>query len=516
MATEVDAPARDGAQSVPSEPRGDDEGTRGRRPVAALLLPIVLLLVAGTLRFTALGYPQRTFFDEVYYAHDADQYLSRGVEEGFVVHPPVGKWLIATGLALLGERDEDGALLPIQDDDDALLPVAQDALAWRLLSAVAGTLTVLVVYLAGLRLFRRRGIAALAALLVTVDGLAFTMSRLAMLDVFLALFVVTGFWLLLIDRDRQWTGVDAAAALVASGGAVPRRPHPYRWLAGLAFGLALSSKWSAILALGAAGLFVLISELAWRRAVFGRVTADLGRLVASGLLTLVLVPALVYMASYTGWFVNFPDTRPGQDRCAEEQCDLNPAQVIDAWWGEQREIARFHRSLEAEHPYRASPVTWILMQRPVAYYFESCDDPANPPENGCVVEQGNVEEILGIGNPILWWLALPTYLVAAYFALWRRDWRAGAILGFLLAQTLPWFLTNRPIFLFYMTPVVPFLCLSVAYACGHAARTRGWRWLPAVVLVACVLSFWFFWPVLTGTEIPRSSWNLRMWMPSWV
>ena len=56
-------------------------------------------------------------------------------------------------------------------------------------SAVAGTLLVLFTYYIGLRLFRRRGVAALGAFFVAIDGLALTMSRIAMLDIFLAMFV---------------------------------------------------------------------------------------------------------------------------------------------------------------------------------------------------------------------------------------------------------------------------------------------------------------------------------------
>jgi dolichyl-phosphate-mannose--protein O-mannosyl transferase len=517
MATDLETAATDDAPSVPAprSPRAD--GDPPRRSRAALLLPVVLLLVAGTVRFTGLGHPQRTYFDEVYYAHDAEQYLTRGVEEGFVVHPPVGKWLIAAGIALLGDVDDRGRPLPIQDDDEELLPVAQDAASWRFASAVAGTLNVLVLYLAGVRLFRRRGIAALGALLLAVDGLAFTMSRIAMLDVFLSLFITTGFWLLLVDRDQQWAGTRTAAAVVAGGGALPRRPHPYRWLAGVAFGLALGTKWSALLAIAAAGVFVLVSELTWRQELTGRALVRPLRIVASGLATLVAVPLLVYVLSYAGWFASYEGTRPGAEDCPGGDCaGVSVVEMGRGWLDEQEAIARFHGSLQAEHPYRASPWTWFLMTRPVAYYFESCDDPANPPANGCVTAQGNVEEILGIGNPLVWWLALLAHPVLIYFAVWRRDWRAGAILGFLLAQTLPWFVAVRPIFLFYMTPAVPFLCLSLAYACGRAATRESTRWVPAVVAIATVAAFLFFLPVLTGAEIPRASWDLRIWIPSWV
>jgi dolichyl-phosphate-mannose-protein mannosyltransferase len=39
-------------------------------------------------------------------------------------------------------------------------------------------------------------------------------------------------------------------------------------------------------------------------------------------------------------------------------------------------MGEVHSGLDAEHPYRASAVTWPLLGRPMAYYYESCPDDA--------------------------------------------------------------------------------------------------------------------------------------------
>ena len=497
MAGDEAPPAAATPASPPSPPSRPGAGR-----LFAVGLPVLLVLVAGSLRFAGLGHPERIYFDETYYAEDAQAYLLRGVESDlsvdppvpdFAVHPPVGKWSIALGIAAFG----------------------YDAFGWRAGAAAAGTLTVLMVYLVGLRLFRRRGIAALAALLVTVDGLAFTMSRIAMLDVFLMLFVTTGFWLLLIDRDRQWAGVEELGAGRDPGEdgeapppRLPTRPHPYRYLAGVAFGLALGTKWSALTAIGAAGLFVLVSELAWRRRLTGRLLHRPWPIVTSGVASLVLVPLVIYVASYAGWFANFENTR----KAAE---GVSAVEIGSEWLEEQREIAVFHRDLDAEHQYRASPLTWFLMTRPVAYYWEACDGPPAEGEEPCEVGEGNVAEIIGFGNPLIWWMALLAYPIVGYFAV-RRDWRALAILAFLVLQALPWHLSTRPVFLFYITPAVPFLCLSLAYAAWRALDERALRWVPAAVATVAVVAFLFFFPVLIGEEISRGAWDLRIWIPTWV
>jgi dolichyl-phosphate-mannose-protein mannosyltransferase len=472
---------------------------------AAWVVPLALLLVAAGLRFYRLGEPDRIYFDEVYYTQDGADLLDRGVEEGFVVHPPVGKWVIAAGIATLG----DG-------------PVG-----WRAGMAVAGSLTVVMTYLVGLRLFRRRGLAALAAFLVTVDGLAFTMSRIAMLDALLALFVLTAFWLLLLDRDEQWSQVPPADTAEAGSPPeepppLPRRPHRFRWLAGAVLGLAIATKWSGVLAIGGAGLLVLGSELAFRRRVTGRWMTAWPRLVTSVLLTLVAVPALVYVLSYAGWFANHELTRPGSQRCTDPTaaCVVPLPTMVADWAEEQRQIAAFHGDLTATHRYRAPARSWPLLQRPVAYFYESCTERARQEQalagEECAVADDHVAEILGLGNPALWWLALLAYPFLAWAAVVRRSWAAGAIGVFLLAQYLPWLLASRPLFLFYMTPVVPFMALGLACAAGAVSRHPLTRWIPAAVAVLALAAFAFWYPVLSGVELPEGAWRARMWLDTWI
>ncbi|MDQ3537705.1 MAG: phospholipid carrier-dependent glycosyltransferase [Actinomycetota bacterium] len=487
MAVDTSAPPAGSAAA-------SDGGTpdlRGRLR-ARVVLPMMLLLVAAVLRLWNLGYPERTYFDEIYYAKQAQQLLEHGVETDFVVHPPVGKWLLAGGMALFGNN----------------------SFGWRFAAAVAGCMTVLATYLIGLRLFRRRGVAALAAFLLCLDGLAFTISRIAMLDAFLGLFVTAGVWLLLIDRDTRWAGIDRFAAADPDR-PLPPRPHHWRWLAGVAFGLALATKWSALLAIGAAGLFVIASELLWRRQLTGTPWRGSSRVLTSVGLTLVVVPVVIYLGSYASWFANFADTRPGRELCPEGVCAVAAPQMLAQWWGEQNEIRVFHQDLEAVHAYRSAPWTWLYLERPVSYYYESCDD-KKLAKDECVTTQGNVEEILGLGNPAVWWLALASLPVLGWLAARRRDWRAATVLLFLLLQYLPWFVVPRPNFLFYMVPAVPFLCLGLAYALWRLGRRQLLRWMPAVAVTLVVAAFLFWYPIWVGIELAQPTWQLRMWFPSWI
>ncbi|MBW3657604.1 MAG: phospholipid carrier-dependent glycosyltransferase [Actinobacteria bacterium] len=429
-----------------------------RSRLLRVLVPAVLTGVAGVLLFFRLDEPARIIFDETYYVGDARQYLQQAVEFEFAVHPPVGKWLIAAGIALFGD----------------------DPVGWRAVGAFLGSLSVLLTYLIGLRLFRRMGFAALAALLLALDGLWIVQARTSMLDIHLAFFVVLGAWLLLVDRDRSGLHDEPPPSLDHEDRRLPKRSHTLRVLAGVAFGLALATKWSGLLPLGAAVVLALGWELTWRRRWTGRATTGAARAVAGVLVALVLVPVGVYALSYVPWLVNYEHSYEGAKECREEgviqdPCDVSPVGRLAGLWRFQRSILRFHLTLEAEHTYRAPAYTWPVMARPVVYYYETCSEEraAGTPtrdEDGelvepkpCVVERDESAEIIAVGNPALWWgflLGLP--LLGAGVA--RRDGCALVIAAFWGSQFLPWLIVSRPAFFFYMVPVVPFLALGLAYA----------------------------------------------------
>jgi dolichyl-phosphate-mannose-protein mannosyltransferase len=468
----------------------------------AVLLILAVTLAAGALRLWRLGEPPRKVFDEVYYASDGCLYAGHpfrecGLEddgERSWVHPPLGKALIALGIDGFGNR----------------------ALGWRVAAAVAGTATVALIGILAYLLFRRAVWAGMASLLLATESLHFVQSRISMLDVFLAFFVVLGFVLLVADRrraeppyrdvrqqqgrvplDEDWDEDAEVSTAPARLGGV----RPLRLLAGGAFGGAMAVKWSGALALVAAlilsGAWAVSSLRAGREA--GASADRLRRAfwadTAGLVLGLVIVPAVVYLAAWLPWLSDHGWSLP-------------------EWWRHHLAMGHYHLGLDTVdergqpiHPYMSRAWTWFLLLRPVAYYWQG--DPR------CCAE------ILGIGNPLLFWGAL---VVIPYLALawWRRrDWRAGAALAPILAQYLPWLAVTRPLFLFYLTPVTPFLALGTAYVLRDlVAAAVGRRWVAvsaaAAVVVISVGVFAFFWPVLTGDHLAKGAWDRRIWLDGWV
>ena len=183
-----------------------------RRPSPRLILGLTLL-IAALFRFWNLGSPDKLVFDEIYYVDGANDYLNHGVEQTdgapeFVVHPPVGKWLIAIGIQILGDNPA----------------------GWRFSAALFGTLSILLIYFVALRLFRSELLALISAGLMSIDGLHLVMSRTALLDIFLMFFLLAAFLALLYERHIS---------------------------AALLLGLALGTKWSAVYFIAALVIYLV-------------------------------------------------------------------------------------------------------------------------------------------------------------------------------------------------------------------------------------------------------------------
>jgi dolichyl-phosphate-mannose--protein O-mannosyl transferase len=410
-----------------------------------------LVVVALTLRTWGLGFPEDLVFDEHYYAFDAYAYLGGTPDLGLPTdpvkipyeatweHPPLGKILIAFG---------EG-------------PLGFGSLGWRLPSAIAGTVGVVVVFLLGLQLFERSGTAAAAAALTSLDGLHIVQSRTAMLDIFATTFITLG--------------VLFAVADLRSG----RRAWSTR--AGLALGSAIACKWSMLAFVPLVAGLVIVAER--RRAEAGRI-AVLRLLVA-----LVVAPSAVYLGSYLQfWLAHGPDLRAFATLHARMFQRLHEGNLV---------------GLEDTHfvpPFASRAWRWPLLQSPIRYY------------PGLDVSAPR-REILAFGNPILWWSFVGS--APATLVLWARDRRfdRGIVLGGYACAWLPWFLVGRPTYSYYLVAGVPFMSLALAGLAGDLDRRLRGAVTPLLVLAVAVataafLPYWIAAPLAPWRE------HLR-WLDQW-
>ncbi len=236
------------------------------------------MLVGGLLRFWHVGSPHQLVFDETYYVKQGwsmtqfwfemkvdpllletkqvDQHFTAndpfvcGTEGDFVVHPPVGKWLIGWGEVPFGILNSFG---------------------WRFAVALAGTISIFMLGRIARRLFRSDLLGTVAAALLAFEGHHFVHSRTGLLDIFVMFFGLAAFGALLIDRDTRPRGARDARVAGRSRAAIGWLGpwlgwRPWRWTAGVMLGLSTGVKWSGLYFVVFFGLLTVLWDMGARRA----------------------------------------------------------------------------------------------------------------------------------------------------------------------------------------------------------------------------------------------------------
>ncbi|UFU03762.1 phospholipid carrier-dependent glycosyltransferase [Ruania suaedae] len=501
-------------------------GSRAWGWIGALLVTVV----AGVLRMAHLDRPARLVFDETYYVKQAYSLLTLGyegdwneepderfaagdfsdlqTEADYVVHPSVGKWMIAIGMRMLG---------------------AETPWGWRISAAVIGTLSVLLLARIGRRLFSSSLLGCTAALLLAVDGVHITMSRVSILDVFLQFWILAAFGAVLLDREqfRRRLAARAAAGLAAHG----RYRDPWgprtgmRWwllVAALCLGLACGVKWSGIYAVAVVGIAVVAWSITARRAVgvplwFG------GGALRDGVpafFTLVPTAAAVYAMTWLPWWLN-PASYQRQWAAEVNAVAEVPQRTwmpdwLNSWWEYHLRMWDFHNGLTSEHTYMSHPAGWLIQLRPTSFAWRDVEDTTSM--DLCGAERC-VGAITSVGNPVLWWGAALALLLVLWAALRRGDWRAWAILAGYAATYLPWFAySHRTIFTFYTVALAPFVALALTFAIGALLGPRELSlrdrrpgiWTAAAIVILTVLVGAFYWPIWSNQWVPYWFWRLHI------
>ncbi len=391
----------------------------------------------------------------------------------------------------------------------SVVDAGSNSFAWRLPAVLAGALLAGLLFLLAMVLFRRRSVGLILAALISLDGLVFGRSRIAGVDVYMALFIVAAFLALAYLLQSQARGRRA----LLEGLVLPP-------LIGVLLGLAIATKWPGLYALGAVVLIILLRSVPGRwlalagmigltsilgylalddrppNAMFALLMVGLTSLLAIGIVRagpvqeaqprwadprwrrglpfvwamacFILVPVAVYVATFIPWalsaggspqlFAGWPAGHTGQ-----------------TFWDLQVQMYNYHNEWRAGHGAASPWWAWPFDFKPVWAYLEN-------------MLGGSQATVIEAGNPFLFWLGVP----AAAFGIWqawsRRDHALGLVAIAALALWLPWARVDRVAYDYHYYPTLLFVFVLLAYFLAELwDGPSRWTWRLARASAALVL-----------------------------
>ena len=383
-----------------------------------------ILIFAFITRVYNLGKPAEMYFDEVYHAFTAVTMMGEDSAkawewwntppEGFAyewTHPPLAKLGMVLGMSIFG----------------------QNSFGWRIPGVLLGVGSVYLIYLIAKKIFKDEMIGLISAGVFSLDGLPLVMNRIGMNDSYILFFSLLSIYFFMKEKDL---------------------------FSALAYGLAISSKWSALWA--APIIFILWLK---RKNKF-----------KLSILWFLLLPFIIYLLSYLPMFTT------GHD--------------LKIWWGMQQQMWWYHTGLVATHPYTSFWWTWPFLIRPIYLYTSN--------EIG-----GMVSRIYAMGNPFVFWVGIASVLFCAIYSFLEKNKKLGLVVFSYLVFFAPWAASPRIMFFYHYLPSIPFMSIAIGYVLRRFPKII----LP--VLLAFILVFAYFYPHWAGLQVPVWLDTSYYWVQSW-
>ncbi|MDO4739531.1 MAG: glycosyltransferase family 39 protein [Eubacteriales bacterium] len=412
------------------------------------------------------SYFNSSYFDEIYHVRTAYEHI-HGMHAYEWTHPPLGKLLIALGIKIFG----------------------MSPFGWRFAGALSGVVMVPLAYLLMRQISRSKLASFFAMMLMTLDCMHFTQSRLGTIDCFAVMFIMLMYLFMFRYVRMNFYHAGLKKTLVPLT------------LCGLSFALGCATKWICIYAgVGLAVLFfwsLARRYLEYRHAAAGmRAFAPKERKIAQQAVKVfwhnavitclwcvvffVVVPLLTYYFSYY-WHLA-PDGA------------FNVASVVEL----QKGIMSYHSGLGDDgHFFRSPWYEWPLIVKPMWYY-----------SGNAFYAQDTVSSISCMGNPAVWWggLAGLVYVLVKWIRSGCKDNKCLVLLVGFASQYMPWVLVPRSTFIYHYFASVPFIILCAGVLIEDIERKdRGLAkkvvgvWVGAAALLCAA-----FYPLMSGTPIPRA------------
>jgi dolichyl-phosphate-mannose-protein mannosyltransferase len=436
-----------------------------------------------------------TYFDEIYHGRTAYEFVKHTTVYE-TTHPPLGKDLLAIGVALFG----------------------MNPFGMRVIHVLIGICLLVALFFLGRQITGTRFGAYATMLIGFFDFMPFVQSRYSTIDSTSVLFI-TLMLIFTIKYLREQLQ-----------GEVSRRSLGTIALIIFFFALAASVKWTApygfvgvvvcVIVIKIKQYLTLKQEVAREQLeVAAQAEADpkslliqpiagptaqmlrtfwwrnFGGTVLRWLILFVLIAPPVYYLTYIPFL-----------RC-QGITNIFTKAAVTTVLDNQKGMLDYHANLTATHPFSSNWWSWPFSFKPLWLYMGS-----NP-------QPGHKASIVTMGNPIIWWGCGGALLILFYLLVVNRKFSLlHLVLLLFLALYLPWLLVSRATFIYHFFPALPLYYLflvSILEPCWRMGKNG--RSIIYGFTTLAVIIWLFYLPVLYGIDIPEKYMQaLRFFPRDWL
>ena len=384
-----------------------------------------------------ISYLNSTYFDEIYFARTAYEYAN-GLRAYEWTHPPLGKLIQALPLKITKK------MAPFY---------------YRLMGNIAGILMVLVMYLFGKKLFKKKLFASLSALLMAFETFHFAQTRMGTVDSFLVLFILLSFYFMynFITDERKTLNL---------------------FLSGLFFALATSTKWIGLYAGVALAIIFFTHIIKNKNLSF--------KMILKGFLFFVIIPLIIYLSTYLiypkiEWFESF-----------------SIKEVLE----QTIRMFKYHSDLTETHFFSSPYYTWPFSYKPVWYYSSD-------------IEPNLHASITGIGNIVIWWMGVVAFLYLLIKLFRTKDKTTFFILVSIIFPFLPFIFISRAMFLYHYFSILPFIMFAVVLLLKDLSLKIKSNKFIYIYLALVIIFFIIYYPAVSGIYMPKNYFTFIKFFNSW-
>lgn len=369
----------------------------------ALSLAFTVIVLGLVLRI-AFIWSQPPLEDDHLFVMSAENYLERGQIGPSMIHHPNLRNILLYGSTRLFGTGRAGV--------------------WGV-SILSGILSIILLYLIGMELFKDYSVALTSCLFLAIDPLHIAFSRQAIQETTtLFLVLLSLYFFLLFLRKGNYL---------------------YLLLTGVSSGLGIASKWQALFTLPFYSVYMILTAGQRQRAFLDTIVY------------LVMIPFATYLATFIPWFSRGFDLFDWFRYQAEifylNQHHVNPTEDV------------------VKNP--GNPLLWFLLPQGYASFTFS---------------DGKPYVLIGMANPLVWLLTIPALLLSLLRA-FRKSHPDIMLAGLFLFSYIPFVIASfkRDIYVLSALSIIPFAFLSISGMLKEVPIPSRWKAIYLIMAITASL-----------------------------